>query len=241
MKNITFKRLCVALVLLGTGSLGSGATTWDFNNGIPSGWNTDVDYGVQPGRTIIVTFVETLVSTSGGNLLLQSGDRVASGAVQGSGISNNTAFSSNDISTRIRMVPTDTDGITSIPRSQASFWIWPAGLNAHEIDMFEIKPGANYMNYITWEAGVIAKAKGNSTTWGPHSEMTSWTTYRLVRSGTKLTTTRNGGEPKVFAILNGKTVGNRVAFDNKPWLLTSNVANLTGKVATFEVDWIEKK
>ncbi|MBU2986634.1 hypothetical protein KO528_14820 [Saccharophagus degradans] len=246
MKNInkSLISMVAGAVLLFAGV--TEARTWEFKNGPREGgwvWDKTVP-GSFPGQLGSISFKNSskYVTTrrDGKNdkvLVVKSGDRKY-GPMEGGGIERANTFNTNNMEARCRMV----GNTEQVRRSQASFWQDTAGPNSTEIDVFEVKPGGNFLNFLSWRNGIRVKLTENgseSHKWTSINAARNWSNFKCTTSNrNNFSCTRNGGSKKTWTKLNGSTVGNTVIIHNKPWRI--NQSNLSvGPVASLECDWVK--
>ena len=234
--------VCMAFIT----SVGIEARTWEFKNGpLEGGWVWDKTVpGNFPGQIGGITFenspeyVSTRIDGSKDRVLvIRSGNRI-NGLMQGGGIERANTFNTNKMEARCRMQGEKNE---QIRRSQASFWQDVSGPNSVELDVFEMKPGGNFINFLSWKNGVRVRLieEGSEThRWTTVEGAREWSNFKCsTRNRNNFSCWRNNKDRKDWTKLRGSTVGNTVVLHNKPWRI--NQSNLSlGPVAALECDWV---
>ncbi len=235
----------IAVAALGMSGGVAEAATWQFKNGpTGDGWVLDKTVQRPNGATLgVVNFGQSDLTTSrpdGPNdrvIVLKSSDRTRNN-LRGGGIERPNTFNTGRMRARCRMRGSNAE----IKRSQASFWLDVAGPNTVEIDVFEIKPQGNYLNYITWaNAQRVPQNQPASAThrWGSHAQSRTWRNYACTTGNRRNFRCTNGQASHNWTKQNISTVGNTVIVHNKPWRFGPNNSNIGfGKVGDLECDWV---
>jgi hypothetical protein len=161
----------------------------------------------------------------------------------GSGIERPNTFNTK-MEARCRMQGASNE---SVRRSQASFWQDTAGPNTLEIDVFEMKPGGNFLNFLTWLNGnrvLLSDPRGLSTSerFDTIEDSQLWSNFSCTtnssRSDYTCKRTRGGNVfTRNFTKLDNITSGKTVIVHNKPWRIAQD--NLSfGPTATLECDYV---
>lgn len=244
----TIKSMLTAAAVTLVATSAAQATTWEFKNGATGqGWVYDKTVpGSFPGQLGTISFANSAnyvsVRNDGNNdkvVVIRSGQRL-NAPMQGGGIERANTFNTNKMEARCRMVGANNE---QIRRSQASFWQDTAGPNSTELDAFEIKPGANVVNFLSWvngrRVGIFENAGSASYNWSSVGATQNWTNYKCTTNNrSKFDCFRNNGSKKTWTKLNNSVVGNTVILHNKPWRISQSNLSL-GPVATLECDWVK--
>ena len=242
----------------------ANARTWEFEkaNILDGGWKYDTTNPQPfPGGIGNVTFSQSqnlLKRRNDGNqriggrrdkiLQLTSGDRFLAsnrgGAnMQGSGIERANTFN-RKMEARCRMVGNN----EQVRRSQASFWQDVSGPNTLEIDVFEMKPGGNFLNFLTWLNGNRVKLNdprniSTSERFDTIQDAKKWANFACTTNNSRSNytcTRKRGGNTfrRTFTKLSNISSGKTVILHNKPWRIAQD--NLSfGPTATLECDYVK--